>query len=212
MPVTEVKVTFESVTALPEDRFVNVFHFDGVGAGLAELGFFQDFYNTPAGGSSVSVGGFMSPEISRAPAVHQIDFYDLSGATPRLPYAGSFFSLDAPINAAGLPAEVSACVSWKAGAITGVNPQRLRGRNYIGPLNLDAATTTEPVRLDLSFQTSLANAAIQLVNDLDPAFPLGVYSRAGGAPVIRPIVAGYVDNAFDTIRKRGPETTSRITF
>lgn len=87
---------------------------------------------------------------------------------------------------------------------------RRRGRVYIGPLNeaamtLNVTTENRPVAALL---TVLSEASKQLRDDAVTDW--GVWSRRDGAVVS--VVSGFIDNAFDTIRKRGQGPTARTVW
>lgn len=98
---------------------------------------------------------------------------------------------------------------------------RLRGRIYLGPLSVAASNqpSNEPARPHINIQNSLVGAMARMSANLGTdGLRWSVFSptkaleaadiNAGGAQV----AAGWVDNAFDTQRRRGRRSTSRITF
>lgn len=88
---------------------------------------------------------------------------------------------------------------------------RQTGRIFIGPLTRQALgqEVDGERRVEANFRTALTTAANQLKDGLD-AVPGGwswsVWSRADGE--LRSIDNVVVDNAFDTIRKRGQKATA----
>ena len=98
---------------------------------------------------------------------------------------------------------------------------RLRGRIYLGPLSSAASNqpANEPARPHINLQNSLVGSMDRLATQLGTdGLRWSVFSptkaleaadiNAGGADV----VAGWVDNAFDTQRRRGRRATTRVTF
>jgi len=82
---------------------------------------------------------------------------------------------------------------------------------YIGPLHilcqdLGPSNDSRPI---IEFRNALKAAAEALADD---AVTLGVtwsiLSRSDGDT--KPVVGGYIDNAWDTQRRRGVEPTSRL--
>lgn len=191
---------------LPEDRVVNVFHFDNAAIfsthAAAVSNAVQNFYTTPYGGDPVSA--YISPWVQRAA---ELRIYDMSTAKPRVPTIIPF-NLGTVLANAGLPEEVALCLSFHGATPPAVTARR-RGRVYIGPLVTSAyssATNTTPSRPSTNFLTTLTGAATAL---LDSA---GVDWAILGKDGYVQVSGGYVDNAFDTQRRRGPATTARTEW
>lgn len=128
----------------------------------------------------------------------------LTGTPPRTPIS-SDLTLAGFSESATLPYEVALTVSWK----TAVNAQWGRGRNYIGPLASAAAgpmtEASGPVPHPDLIQT-LALAARGLMSG--PRTTLVILGKAG--PNV--VTGGYVDNAWDTQRRRGLAPTARTAI
>lgn len=127
------------------------------------------------------------------------------------------YNLGAPTAVDNLPLEVAAVCSFQGAIIAGTNRARRRGRNYIGPLNttaLAAGDSTTPPALSAGMITALRDYMSALWDTNSAANPStwSVYSRADDAMVT--ITNGWVDNDFDTQRRRGKRATTRsnITF
>lgn len=135
--------------------------------------------------------------------------------------------------AEGTPAEVAVCLSYKNMASGQVPPAQRRGRWYIGPLaklvTEQAASVTRPTAALLG-DLLAAGEELQANGQAD-GHELVVYSRPfegrdetprpgnprGPLPALAarpgkayPVTDFWVDNAFDTIRKRGERATSRV--
>jgi len=208
-----VQAVFQGATLLPEDRFINTFHFLGqVGTPDADIrtalhaavqGFYFNSY-----GRSASVGGYLSTFIVTE---WQTVIYDLS--LPEGEREPDAFTWDLPTRSGvGLPEEVAVCLTL-AGAPP-VTPRR-RGRMYVGPLlNLsqviDDSSTSTPTRVNTTDNQSIGNqlavAAKHLVDE--PLIEWCVRSITPSENFV-PIVGGWVDNAFDIQRRRGPDPTVR---
>lgn len=202
---------FQGGSGLPEDRFINVFHFTGGGVAASDMAAaaarVAEFYDSVPAGASTAVGGFLSPYIQRA---FEVRVYDLDTPKPRVPTIGTY-TLPASVNPSGMPEEVALCVSYTAAPpIT----KRRRGRIYIGPLNQSAAVFVPASTTDFShpgeeFTNTCAFAAAFLAQDgtvdwvIRSSLPTENFVR---------IAAGYVDNAFDTQRRRGPDPTTRTPW
>ena len=134
----------------------------------------------------------------------------------------------------GLPSEVAACLSYKAATPGGVPARRRRGRVFLGPWRLDVlaeeGTTERPY-----IPAGVRNQLIACGQDLRDAAianssPWVVYSRpfAGRFGAVKdngdpkpdlPARPGaaynitdlWVDDAWDTVRKRGERAVVRTT-
>ncbi len=209
------QVTFERTTLVPEDRIVNVFHFETLGTpDLSDTDSIktrlQDFYRNPAGGtndiqhytSNIIIGG----------SLHTIKMYDMAQAVPRPP----LFTAPLTFNPGGvggitLPAEVALVLSLRAVRAPGVSIRRARGRLYLGPfmggaVGAGAAGDGRPVS---TLQTIMNNAAIALRSTVLGPPRWSVYSPTDN--VLRRITGSSVDNAWDTQRRRGGAPTAKVS-
>jgi len=146
--------------------------------------------------------------------------------------------LPAVLGTGDLPREVAAVLSYQDGT-SGISEDvpggpvgpagdthpaaRHRGRIYVGPLNNAAlgAGANGP-GLNVSFRTAATQAARQLtenMTNLDLSGIIGtgtmlanwgIWSRKDH--IIRGIEHGWMDDAFDTQRRRGIKATARTTF
>jgi hypothetical protein len=212
---TLAKVSILNVNGLAEDTIVNTFHFGDIGSiefGIPLIESIRDFYTLAPTGQPAAVGAYLGQEMSRAALALKIDLYNLDDPSPRVSYAGGSYTLPAPNSAESLPAEVAMVVSWKAAPVSGVAAGRLRGRNYIGSLTTAAgALSTEPVRPSTGFIDTLEAAALDFIAaTFSEKFV--IYSRTSVPDRASEVVGGFIDNAFDTMRSRGPAPTTRRLF
>ena len=117
-----------------------------------------------------------------------------------------------------LPSEMAVCLTYHTAYLTdpefgpgGTRPRaRDRGRLYLGPLR-DAirllATDNEPI-LDPDWNQAFGAAAARLVADVDTTWVQ--WSRRNVSTNV--VSAGWVDNAFDVQRRRGPDATARLAW
>lgn len=90
---------------------------------------------------------------------------------------------------------------------------RRRGRIYLGPfgqtvLGTTAVTSDRPLAAAV---TAIANAATALATATAGAVvPWVIYSPTNGSGAV--VTDGWVDNAFDTQRRRGVAATSRTLW
>jgi len=206
-------VIFQGFSSLPEDRFINTFHFQNPLAGFEELAgvagtLLEGFYDH-VGPSTNPVSSYLSPAVQRAVTINH---YDLGDPEPRVPIVDGFTIPAAPPQGGvGVPEELAVCLSYHG--TPPVTPRR-RGRIYFGPLG-NLGTVITP-----STGSSYTRIASVLINDLASAAEALVVG-SGGTWVIRstvpaenfvPIVGGWVDNAPDTQRRRGPEPSIRTLW
>lgn len=212
MPILRAQVVLPGVSGLPEDVFVNTFHFSSASTGEGAADVIRDhlveLYNTvpPAPGSR-SMAGDMSNVISRVANACKIKVYDLADAMPRIPIERSW-TLGPSLSSAAteLPAELAVCASFFAG----VNRPRFRGRVYLGPWQLlisaDAPTQQRAV-IGSATVASVAAAFRRLIDKTANTQNLAVYSTVDN--VARIVTGGWVDDAWDIQRRRGQTAQSR---
>jgi hypothetical protein len=196
----------------------------------------RDFYTTaPAGGQNL--GTFIAPSVTRAtPSAIAITrrpddflFDPLRPGGPMREVWGSpshVYDLVLPAQVAGdggqsLPAEVAAVVSFHSAygaraelGAGGTRPKaRKRGRIYFGPLVKATIGNVANGTAYLFVADGLKRSADRLKQAGDGELDIvqwATYSTTehDGAPVI----GGFVDDAADTVRRRGVDAQSRITF
>lgn len=204
-------------SGVPEDAIVNTFYFDQDDNGLlpppddsydAVVQSLADFYQV--------FDALLYPSSIGTDATVRI--YDMRDPEPRqmrrldtFPIAGG---LTDP-----LPNEVALCASFAADYVSGVNPQRRRGRVYLGPVATGATLITgSQSRPSAAVMAAIITALESLLTPADvggSSLSWALYSRAddlGGATIddsFHDVQRGWVDNAWDTQRRRGPAATSR---
>jgi hypothetical protein len=208
MPHYLCQVIFEHDSALPEDRMINTFSFfaanerdDAIAALITTA--LANFY--------AEIDQRFSTAISN---VVTTKFYDRGDPTPRQPFFTDTFVINQTAGAS-LPEEVALCLSFKAAAVSGVGAGQTRGRVFLGPLNtgcLGIGEASNGSRPHTDVMTDVVQAGISLLTASQAAnnWSWEVWTSVGG--VGREVVAGWVDNAFDTQRRRGLDATSRDTF
>jgi len=229
-------VKLPRTTGNPRDDVANDFVFEAAASELddataddiaAEL---TSFYNTTQviPGTDQPVGGLISALVSRSTDAIEIAMYDITGLLDGSPHGSPLqvrnFTLVAETVAANrMPAEVAIGLSFH-GNLTGLpevatNPTpppatirpaaRHRGRIYLGPLAISASVTSSGrVLVATDAADCIASAASALAAETDAVWQ--VWSRANAE--VYPVVGGWVDNAFDTVRKRGEDMTSRTLW
>lgn len=145
-----------------------------------------------------------------------VKIYDADAPPNSSPISvGGPYNLSAPSTLTNLPFECAVVASFQADAIPGTPQARRRGRNYLGPLNTsaldDGDATTFP-----SVAAGMITAATSYMDDLFNVFAHSaevrwvVYSPTNNDYAL--VTNGWVDNEFDTQRRRGVESTARTTI
>lgn len=232
MAIVRAQVALQAASALPEDVTVNTFHFSTSDLAQATLDAITDqlnqFYTSVPAGGTVDLESFFSTEVAQNG--HTIKLYDMADATPRVPIEEATFNLGLVPNGDPLPGEVALCLSFQGAKVSGQPQARRRGRVYIGRLDKDSAAGGRPTGL---LRTTLALCGDQLATQSDlaatwswivlsPAFD-GMIEDVDGTMVPHPtreaygetfavVTNGWVDDAFDTQRRRGLAASARTLF
>jgi hypothetical protein len=222
-------VQLQRTTGVPADVVENTFPFVALTGSPVDLASAStalvDFYKNTAGHHVLEY--YLSDNIAKT-GVHHIKWYDLTpllagpGHTMGPPIDDVTFSLAGSTSLGGdLPDEVAACISYHADFTgvpehgVGTRPRaRYRGRLFIGPLQggADAITIDSGfAHLKPNFRDDLALYASTLISHA----ALGnaawaVWSRKD--LLLRPVTGGFVDNQFDSQRRRRPGATARTNY
>ena len=205
MSTIRAQVIGKTFTALPEHNVTNTFHFT-LPAGLTDplateiVAKLANFYST--------VSSIFSPVLT---GQFEVKLFNLDDPPPRNPYhPGWGFNIVLPGGGgSGMPEEASICASVHAALPwTG----RRRGRLYLGPLNttvLDAGTASAWARINPSKRTTIANA-LEALRTATTGGTWVIWSEKDLTP--RTITGGWIDDSFDTQRRRGHGTNVRNTW
>jgi hypothetical protein len=207
-----VQFILKGKTGLAEDRFVTTWAFqtiDGlpptVGQNVAAKDLVVDFFSGVTAPQTSAVKSHLSAAINPNDAEARV--YRLGDAVPREPTIYPFSLVS--VGGTSLPSEVAAVASFYSLR----NLPRRRGRVYIGPLAQIAAVADANGVPHLS--SSLVNALVESSRRMRAAAPASglnwsVLSQVDA--VMRPVTAGWADNAFDTQRRRGEDATARTKW
>lgn len=207
MAIWRAQVEFGSATNLPADKYVNTFHFEGSPTATDTMNIddmLVDFYSVDYAGS---------PLLNRYPSTlfngdYEVKIYCLDDPEPRVPRAE--YSHDwTPISGDGLPSEIALVMSYHAAPVAGESQARRRGRIYLGPFGEGMNSSNRPSN-DLITDICAAAAALKAAADASVTWQWVVYSRAASAGYH--VVGGWVDDAWDTQRRRGWERTARTLW
>lgn len=212
MPVIRAQVRIPYYTAIPQDIISNTFHYfwDGV-VGFEDVcnyltGRLQAFYNT-----AYQTSGWAA--WTRAES-SQVNWYDLSTPEPRVPYTVNLTLTANRATTTLLAPEAAIVLSYQGARVAGIPQARRRGRLYMGGLAdawSTAATTTSFPTPNAGRVTNLITGfTTSVVNTADAGLQFVVYSPTSNATALP--VNGWVDNAFDTQRRRGNRATARTLW
>lgn len=220
MAIILTQVVFSKTSGIPADQVVNTFHHSTAVAvpTAAELDALHaqivDFYVGPTG-PSPQVQSFLSRFLA---STVNVKSYNLSLPIPRSPIKVSTFGIT-PSTATPLPSEVAAVLSYRSEPASGVPLASSRGRLYIGPLSTTAQDVgSVDVTLNAGIRTGLGSAAIRMVNagktGTQPVWVVFSPTRRarGQSPDALAVSRGFIDDAFDTQRRRGPKPSVRSVW
>jgi hypothetical protein len=205
-------------TGLPEDASVNVWHFAHrdypVGTTPSDsandiVDRLESFYQDIASIYSSENGTAVICKV-----------YDLNDPEPRSVILERSIEV-VPSPTEGFPHEVAICMSFAAAVASGQPRARRRGRVYLGPIYSGASSTSGGRVLVSATVRGIITAAAAAAFDTgliatDPR--LVVYSRTDDqtgesvANSCHDVVTLWVDDAWDTQRRRGTAPTTRDTI
>lgn len=195
-------------SGLAEDVYVNTFTFladdDKVTAADDINSALIDFYENP--GTVGAIDKWYHPCVNNS---RIIKIYKLSDLKPREPLIRVSTATTTRITSVGMPEEVAVVLSFSAAA---PHTARRRGRIYFGPLVHAAVTPmsgTDISSVHAELQQGLTDGAIRLANHVDAGWLIHSLAGAGSFSAVE---TGWVDNAFDTQRRRGMTATLRRTW
>jgi len=217
VPRYRIANRLQYTTFLPRDVAVNTFTFSCEEEDLPAMAQgVINFYNSVATsmGQVDSVASYIGRVVARGTDQASVTAWNLYDPEPRAPVHYEEYTLAGSSTGDSLPLEVAACASFEGLPESGVNQARRRGRIFIGPLKASAGTldgTTAP-RLRNGFANDVCAAmkGLQAWTMAEGGVWL-VESRIDPA-LVTPVVRGWVDNDFDTQRRRSPRATSRSTW
>ena len=213
-----VQATLQSASLRPEDAAVNVFHWWSLPSDPADS--FADIHTALdtfyASIDSVYCANTLTGDIG-------YKYYDLSDPEPRAVINTNETTGLTFTAGDGLPTECAVCISMGGAPGSGLNPRRRNGRLYIGPLsNGVTSTITGSVIVSSAAVATLADAATELIAGGGVTAAWSVFSptTAGTPPwdettleaATTWVTRGFINNSFDTQRRRGTVETSRTEF
>lgn len=202
MAVYKFQVSVPVTTTLPRDRFVNVFHMDHV-AGAVQPTDLTNMAN--------DIVALWNARFGRSSNEIMVKIYDAAGPPPHPPLKTHIVNAGSVWAGADVPNEVALCVSY---AGPNRNNRRQRGRMYLAPqLKAGSPVFTWGQLPD----TNTLNWAADWYRKSNESFPdlggvdwkFGVWSPA--AQSFTQTTQYWVDNEWDTQRRRGRKATTRVS-
>lgn len=217
-PCYTAQITIPRDTGLAKDNIVNVLHFEGDDG---TTGTDQEHWDSLASGLGSRIRTFYETLAGYMPStvapVGSVKLYNMRDPEPRIPRHEDPIDLSTASAAVPLPAEVALCLSMKAAATPGVNMARRRGRIYLGPFATTGMFDTVVAadsRPSGAVITLLLAAAATMARGTSGSARLAVYSPKTDLlgsleDALNDVSTLWIDNAWDTQRRRGGAPTSR---
>lgn len=211
MPLHRFDVIIPYTTNLAEDVSVNTWHYNLVSPIATDYDnvrdLLQDFYDEPPAGETVSITSFM-PNNTLVDE-WEIRAYNLEDPEPRVPVYQS--TLEVTLGSSSpLPQEVALVLSFHAPPESGSPPARRRNRKYLGPFHEGANgndSRPAPELLDV-----VAGAARDMLEASAAATSWEWRVHSKTADTHYGVQGGWVDDAWDTQRRRGLAPSSRLLW
>jgi hypothetical protein len=207
-----VQFILKGATGLPEDRYVTTWAFKTVDGlpptpthGLDAIDQVANFFTGVTAPQTAALRTFLSSAVDQPFSEGRV--YRLGDALPREPVIVQK-NIGLKLTT-GLPSEVALVASF----FSERNLPRRRGRIYFGPLSTGSNEQTtgggsNPV---VQVRTALLESMRRLQSSaLTKGLQWCVLSQVDAQ--LRPVTGGWVDDAWDTQRRRGEGAKSRMTW
>lgn len=212
MAVYRFQVTIPTDSAIPADYVTNTFHFSTVGAIPIITDFdnvrdmLADFYAKAPSGGGLALTNYYANNLANTV---QVKAYALEDSIPRAPvYESTFTAAWGGTN--NQPSEVALVMSFQAARASGVPQARRRNRVYLGPWGTNGADSSGRPAAALVTQIARAGSDLAAAASSSVNWNWVVWSPSSSQDY--QVDNGWVDNAWDTQRRRGVKATSRTTF
>lgn len=198
-----VQAKLPYVTNLPEDCAINTWYFAGTDPAADMITTSVDRVNDFYGALIAYWSGYIAARLD-------VTVYDVEDAQPRTPIYSGSTALTVGAGAS-LPLEVALCMSYHRELESGIPAARQRGRLYLGPFDAGALDTSQPSSRPVSALVDAITTAAEVLLSENTANNTWVtFSETLGA--LSPIVGGWVDDSWDTQRRRGSSPSSRTLW
>lgn len=208
------QVRIPSLSAIPEDDTINVWHFLGRDPASTQS---DDALNiaTRLDTFYTNIGGHLATVTSPA----EVKIYNLAQPEPRVPVRTEPITF-VPSSVVGMPREVALVITMSGAIVSGMNPRRRRGRVYIGPLSAvgnalvsgDVRPSTTRVNLFAAEAGNLTVTTTALQPVLAVFSPTTLSEGATLEDSTAEVETGWVDNSYDIQRRRGADATVRTPW
>jgi len=202
MPNYEIQITTFPASNLVEDAVTNSWSTDAVAVGGAIL--HKD--------TILVLMETMRPFFSNLvrQSNHTWKIYDRADPKPRAPLFMGLWAFTLAPTGNPLPTESALCLSFQGPLLSGVPQARRRGRVYLGPFNVTSLDLVG--RPTVAIRNALRNAGevMRVASAAAGTYKWAVFSSVTGTPTT--VTNGWVDDEFDTQRRRGRKPTTRVVF
>lgn len=207
MPIYRTQVILQGFTELPQDRYTNTFHF------------FYDASRSHLAAHAIAavacealydaIGANIAAYVNRTA---QVSSYNLSEPPVRVPITSTFTFPSNNDPSPTLPPEVSVVMGYRAAL---PHTGRRRNRVFLGPWGdnvVTAGSATAFPTVSSTLRTNIVAGAQAMFDAAIPTVPIEgegwvIWSATdNGFSAISQV---YVDDEFDTQRRRGFKTTTR---
>lgn len=230
-------VTLPYQSGLPEDSANNTLYFLAINAANTQQddidemqGRLVSFFNDIPPGEAKSISDYIGDQVSRSANACVNSYYFEAAIAPPAqwgsPVGTASWTIGIDDNFTVQPAEVAAVLTFHGDLTdipqTAVNPTpppavirpaaRRRGRIYLGPLHASAGAAGGP-NADLLVSTAFQDVVLAAATELENTnVNLQWVVASDTAGEVYQVVGGWMDNAFDTQRRRGSAATVRTLW
>lgn len=214
MPLYRCDVVLPMFTGDPSDVVVNTWHFESTAT--------QENFaiNTEVFLGGLYRGIYSETDTNRVSYIDWLNVrarvFDLSQPTPRVPVESPVFFTTAGLQAAEIPTEVAAVLSFQSDGMPGEVYQRRYNRVYLGAVPnqwMQPGSSTTFPRFVQAFMDNATTQAQTMQGLTDGPEDLWVQvSRATGSIRSLPVTGGWMDNSPDTQRRRSVDSSLRVNW
>jgi hypothetical protein len=210
-------VSLGSDSGLPEDAIQNTWYFDG-DDGNTEAEYISAAFGQLTAFYQAIDGTILSAHVNGTATCKA---YNLRDAEPRVPVFTDTFTVT-PAGGSPLPNEVAMVLSFSADVGSGEVAARRRGRVFLGPVSI---FNTAELNGECVPGSTMLSTVATAAHDLAVGEPLttgsskwAIFSPTTYAATsdydasVFDVTHGWVDNAFDTQRRRGHAASTRTTW
>lgn len=203
------QVTIGTDSGIPRDAITNTWHFVNDSAVATDFDnvrdMLRDFYTVVPTPGSGSIASFMSKSLN-GPAI--VKAYNMAAPIPRAPAYESSFPITFASTSDDLPSECAIVLSFQAPRESGLPQARRRNRVYLGPF----ASSANSASGRPGIAARVASAARDMLEASDSSVAWRWVTYSPTTEEFHLVTNGWVDNSWDTQRRRGLAPTTRTTW